>query len=776
MKKLYALFSLLCFASVLLAQTSGSLSDLLRNATMINEDEFVISYNSYGNDFDGDGESDQWQEGFDLLEDVVYNATRRPWTPEIGETFMFSIKGTANFTGEMRFYIVDQRSIAGYWSEMCSGSAGYKVVAGKPFEYTVSSIINNTAICTNVDSGNYGEEVLGGLYGELVIGCFPEITSSMAGFDDYPCILYDAELKILYQKAVTYIDPLPLSFDKVMDDAFGYVGDKEYNSTSRVESDDYVNVVLSAVAEDDIDTLLYEFVDVAEDATPVSYNSSVTDLVTIATGIKKGDAIELSFSIPISHISESATPKYKNRFRAYDATAAVNLCLSNVSVTTTVGAKEYNDIVQAVDKSYLIQLIENAYSVYDKLENGDIQIGWGKRQISPLINNEFLSAWMDAGDIQYDESVSQCEVDAAADRLYNAIVAMTTFTISVSVNNELYGSVIGGGQYEEGQMATLEAIPNDGYVFSEWDDGNTQNPRTITVSGNATYTANFKVEQSSLENKYTVSLFSNNNSYGTVTGAGDYAEGSSAILVAMPTSGYEFEQWNDGNTQNPRIITVTENISFIANFRGIQTNYYTITLSPNNNEFGSVMGNGEYAKGEKATLIAIPASGYMFVQWNDGNTSNPREITVTTNVQYIASFEKAIFVGSDYRVTTISSNKEQGTVIGGGSYSPLSTVTLAAVPVKGYQFVQWNDGNTDNPRVITVTENCFYVATFEKISTDISDVENAMTIIINRQIVVNGEAPAFVYTISGQKIANKNLKSGVYFAVVDGKSVKAVVK
>ena len=351
--------------------------------------------------------------------------------------------------------------------------------------------------------------------------------------------------------------------------------------------------------------------------------------------------------------------------------------------------------------------------------------------------------------------------------------------ISVSVNNELYGSVIGGGQYEEGQMATLEAIPNDGYVFSEWDDGNTQNPRTITVSENATYIANFKIAQSSSENKYTVSLFSNNNTYGTVIGGGEYEEGTSATLVAVASSGYEFEQWNDGNTQNPRTITVTENAMYIANFKVVQSsseNKYTVSLYSNNNAYGSVMGDGEYAEGEKATLIAIPATGYMFVQWNDGNTSNPREITVTTNVQYIASFEKAISGDSDYKVTTISSNKEQGTVIGGGSYSPLSTVTLAAVPVKGYQFVQWNDGNTDNPRVITITENCFYVATFEKISTDISDVENAMTIIINRQIVVNGEAPAFVYTISGQKIANKNLNSGVYFAVVDGKSVKAVVK
>ena len=52
---------------------------------------------------------------------------------------------------------------------------------------------------------------------------------------------------------------------------------------------------------------------------------------------------------------------------------------------------------------------------------------------------------------------------------------------------------------------------------------------------------------------------------------------------------------------------------------------------------------------------------------------------------------------------------------------------------------------------------------------------NAVTI-ANNQILVNGEAPAFVVTISGKKIANQNLKSGVYFVNVEGEIVKVSVK
>ena len=62
-------------------------------------------------------------------------------------------------------------------------------------------------------------------------------------------------------------------------------------------------------------------------------------------------------------------------------------------------------------------------------------------------------------------------------------------------------------------------------------------------------------------------------------------------------------------------------------------------------------------------------------------------------------------------------------------------------------------------------------------STAVSEVSNTTAVtIVNGQILVNGEAPAFVVTVSGKKIANANLKSGVYFVVVDGNSVSVVVR
>ena len=51
---------------------------------------------------------------------------------------------------------------------------------------------------------------------------------------------------------------------------------------------------------------------------------------------------------------------------------------------------------------------------------------------------------------------------------------------------------------------------------------------------------------------------------GTQTGAGTYIKGDTCILTIIPDTGYQFTQWNDGNTDNPRSFVVTQDTTFIA--------------------------------------------------------------------------------------------------------------------------------------------------------------------------------------------------------------------
>lgn len=68
---------------------------------------------------------------------------------------------------------------------------------------------------------------------------------------------------------------------------------------------------------------------------------------------------------------------------------------------------------------------------------------------------------------------------------------------------------------------------------------------------------------------------------------------------------------------------------------------------------------------------------------------------------------------TQYTITTEVNSAVMGTVTGGGVYDEGATCTLKAIPNQGHRFVQWQDANTSNPRVFTVTEDATYTATFE---------------------------------------------------------------
>lgn len=137
------------------------------------------------------------------------------------------------------------------------------------------------------------------------------------------------------------------------------------------------------------------------------------------------------------------------------------------------------------------------------------------------------------------------------------------YTITVTAGTG--GSVSGGGTYEHGKTATLTATPATGYKFKQWSDGSTANPRTITVTADATYTAQFE------KLTYNISATASPAEGGTISGAGVYSYGDTATLTATPATGYAFKQWSDGNTSASRSFTVTAAASYTAIFEKTAT-------------------------------------------------------------------------------------------------------------------------------------------------------------------------------------------------------------
>ena len=73
-----------------------------------------------------------------------------------------------------------------------------------------------------------------------------------------------------------------------------------------------------------------------------------------------------------------------------------------------------------------------------------------------------------------------------------------------------------------------------------------------------------KVGVQAASNYYYLNAISNGD--GTVTGAGMYTDDAPVTIEAIPNTGFYFVNWSDGNTDNPRILTLTKDISIAANF------------------------------------------------------------------------------------------------------------------------------------------------------------------------------------------------------------------
>ena len=67
--------------------------------------------------------------------------------------------------------------------------------------------------------------------------------------------------------------------------------------------------------------------------------------------------------------------------------------------------------------------------------------------------------------------------------------------------------------------------------------------------------------------QYTISVTSANTDQGTVSSGGTYSEGSRVNISATPKAGNQFDKWNDGNTSATRTVSVSQDESFVAQFK-----------------------------------------------------------------------------------------------------------------------------------------------------------------------------------------------------------------
>lgn len=78
--------------------------------------------------------------------------------------------------------------------------------------------------------------------------------------------------------------------------------------------------------------------------------------------------------------------------------------------------------------------------------------------------------------------------------MHDIIIDCHDQQLYIIADNDTMGACSGSGTFPLGSEVQIMAIPNQGFRFLRWDDGNTENPRTIVLDRSMQITAIFEQE------------------------------------------------------------------------------------------------------------------------------------------------------------------------------------------------------------------------------------------------------------------------------------------
>lgn len=203
-------------------------------------------------------------------------------------------------------------------------------------------------------------------------------------------------------------------------------------------------------------------------------------------------------------------------------------------------AKHNNDIYPAVDNSFLKEATGAVYFDYSLNSDGaelyySVHLDAGTYFFYCTLSNEGASRALHL----YEPSLSSGDLYYSGKR-WNQIQSYDFVGSATTLETE--GYTLAEGDY----LIGLYAIHNT--HFSQIEvvgvcNGATDNTYSLTLSADA----NGSVISDQINNAKIVS-------------------GTNVLLLAEPASGYRFEKWSDDNTNNPRSVTMSSNVSLTASF------------------------------------------------------------------------------------------------------------------------------------------------------------------------------------------------------------------
>ena len=277
-------------------------------------------------------------------------------------------------------------------------------------------------------------------------------------------------------------------------------------------------------------------------------------------------------------------------FANANCSGTIKYCFFNGTVKTTGSGPQMGGILGYTnDESNNFGGVQNCYSCGTLTFNGNDDyanaiVGRIRAKSHTTINNTFLSGTATrAANTNCEEKVDFTKNKAI------------TISVTAGANGTVSQTYINPTTSAATQLEVV-ATPNAHYHFGSWSDSKAQT-HNVGLTADVNLSASFAIDQ------HTITLGPVTNGTIAQSGNGTYNYGSTVTLTATPASHYHFEQWNDGNTNASRTITVTGDKTYTATFAIDQ---HTITVKTNDSSMGTVSGGGTFDYGSTKTITATP--------------------------------------------------------------------------------------------------------------------------------------------------------------------------
>ena len=300
------------------------------------------------------------------------------------------------------------------------------------------------------------------------------------------------------------------------------------------------------------------------------------------------------------------------------------------------------------------------------------------------------------------------------------------FYHDVTISSTEGGSVSNtGGRLAEDTVLNIDAIPAEGYHFTKWSDGNTDNPRAVTVENS----------DISLEAQFEVNIYKlTYNVDGAEYKAYDVAYNTTITAEANPTKeGYTFSGWDAVPETMPAKDVVVNGTFTINSYKAV----FKIGEE--------VIDTKSIVYGEAITTPEAPLKeGYTFEGWKDVPENMPAR-----DIEIVGSYKVNIYKltynvdGAEYKAYEVAYN---------------TTITAEAEPSKeGYTFSGWDAVPETMPAKDVVVNGTFTINSYKavfKIGEEVIDTKS----IVYGEAITTPEAPVKEgYTFEGWKEVPENM-------------------